>query len=179
MWIYRGVPKYETKMRRAGPLKEKFILRLLAPPPLPSLSPKLSYGCLPTAAAMPQTCQGSSCRSQSSPTSAPSTPMQAGFLAGTRRTGCGTPACCAYRHAHAGRVLPNPPLSQWPPAPSSRGIPLPSRCCRRLRPTLLSYRLPTRSQCRAVAAPPPPTTRNMEKFQRRSTFTSNLRPLTN
>ena len=66
--------KYETKMRRAGPLKEKFILRLLAPPPLPSLSPKLSYGCLSTAAAMPQTCQGSSCRSQSSPTSAPSTP---------------------------------------------------------------------------------------------------------
>eukprot|EP01044_Picomonas_judraskeda_P011209 COSAG03_NODE_1507_length_3965_cov_2.061562_1_plen_157_part_10 len=58
--------KYETKMRRAGPLKEKFILRLLAPPPLPSLSPKLSYGCLSTAAAMPQTCQGSSCRSQSS-----------------------------------------------------------------------------------------------------------------
>jgi hypothetical protein len=44
--------------------------------------------------------RSSSCRSQSSPTSAPSSQMQAGFLTGTRRTGCGTPACCAYRHEH-------------------------------------------------------------------------------
>ena len=50
-------------MRRAGPLKKKFILQLLAPPPLLSPSPKLSYSCLSTAAAMLQTCQGSSCRS--------------------------------------------------------------------------------------------------------------------
>ena len=77
--------KYETKMRRAGPLKEKFILQLLAPPPLPPLSPKLSYGCLSTAAAMPQTCQGSSCRSQSSPTSAPSIQLHAGLIATEQR----------------------------------------------------------------------------------------------
>ena len=32
---------------------------------------------------------------------------------------------CIPARTHAGRVLPNPPLSQWPPAPSSRGIPPP------------------------------------------------------
>ena len=64
------------------------------------------------------------CCSPELPPSALSTPTQAGVLAGTRRTGCGTPtraSCIPARDTRAGRVLPNPPLSQWPPASSSRG----------------------------------------------------------
>ena len=64
------------------------------------------------------------CCSPELPPSALSTPTQAGVLAGTRRTGCGTPtraSCIPARDTRAGRVLPNPQLSQWPPASSSRG----------------------------------------------------------
>ena len=95
-------------------MQEKVTLRALAPPSL-----------RPAAAAMPRYAAESVVPLSRAPSSAPSTQTQASFIAGYPQDRAWDPdACRAYRHeTHAGRVLPNPPLSQWPPAASSRGTP--------------------------------------------------------
>ena len=98
--------KNTMKIRREDvPLQHKFILRRSTRRlPLSAASRSSS-----NAAVRLETPSGSA------------TPARAGVIVGTRRTGYGTPACAVHTgtNTHAGRVLPNPPLNQWPPVPSS------------------------------------------------------------